>query len=343
MPKYIRYEKMASPSQIVTREIVTRESSGVPFQCPMLTSTNYTTWAIKMDAIMDAQGVWESIELLTGVEVDEKKNKTARAFIFQAIPEDILLQVAKKKTAKEVWESLKLRYLGADRVQKARLHTLKSDFDALRMKDGESIDDFAGKISGMISKFSSLGSTIDDGTLVRKLLDSVPDKYLQLVASIEQYSDVDSMPFDEAIGRLKAYEDRLRLRSATTNSENTLLLTKVDGHNMQRTSGGSSSNDKGRGTSHHDRGGRSGGRGRGNGRGRGGRGSSGGQRGAGNNYQRGRDKKHIKCFNCEEYGHYASECKAPKKNGEFNSNTERRTGFAAEYMWGEKSVHGVVE
>ncbi|XP_076937497.1 uncharacterized protein LOC143605162 [Bidens hawaiensis] len=137
-------------------------------------------------------------------------NKTVHAFIFQAIPEDVLLQVAKKKTAKEIWESLKTRYVGADRVQKARLHTLKGEFESLRMKDGESIDEFTGKLSGMCSKYSSLGETLEDRTMVRKLFDSVPDRFIQLIASVEQTSDVDAMSFEEAIGRLKAYEDRLK-------------------------------------------------------------------------------------------------------------------------------------
>ncbi|KAI3771566.1 hypothetical protein L6452_02731 [Arctium lappa] len=308
MPKYLRLEDMS----IVTQQ--GKESGGVPFQCPMLTSTNYTTWAIKMEAIMDAQGIWESIEPQAGVVVDEKKSKSARAFIFQAIPEDILLQVAKKKTAKEVWESLKTRYLGADRVQKARLHTLKSDFEALRMKEGESIDEFAGKLSGMISKFSSLGATLEDSTLVRKLLDSVPEKYLQLVASIEQYSDVDAMPFEEAIGRLKAYEDRLRLRSGNTSGETSLLLTRTEGQSSHRLSrGGTSTWGRGRGSSHHNRGGRFGGRGRGSIRGRGGRGGVTASRDSNDNRLRGKDKSHIRCFNCDEYGHFASECKAPKE------------------------------
>ncbi|KAJ9557664.1 hypothetical protein OSB04_012278 [Centaurea solstitialis] len=170
----------------VDRHTWERESGGVPFQCPSLTLTNYTTWSIRMEAILDAQGLWESIQPPTGVAVEEKKDKSAKAFIFQALPEDIVLQ--------------------------ARIHTLKSEFEALRMKDGETIDEFTGKLSGMVSKYNSLGATLEDGVLVRKLLDSVPDKFLQLVASIEQYSDVDTMPFEEAIGRLKAYEDRLRLR-----------------------------------------------------------------------------------------------------------------------------------
>ena len=321
MPKYLRLEDMS----IVTHQA--KETGGAPFQCPMLTSTNYTTWAIKMEAIMDPHGLWESIEPQAGVDVDEKKNKSARAFIFQAVPEDVLLQVANKKKASEIWESLKLRYLGADRVQKARLHTLKSDFEALRMKEEDSIDDFAGRLSGMVSKYSSLGATLEDSVLVRKLLDSVPDKYLQLVASIEQYSDIDKMPFEEAIGRLKAYEDRLRLQKINTTSEAGLLLSRTEGQASQKASGGSTSTGgRGRGSFQHDRGGRSGGRGRGSsrgrgsGRGRGGRGSFWTPRDSSNSHQRFRDKKHIKCFNCDQYGHYALECSSPLRERTVEAN-----------------------
>nr|GEX29343.1 putative zinc finger, CCHC-type [Tanacetum cinerariifolium] len=180
----------------------------VTFQCPVLTSTNYMTWAIKMEAIMDAQRLWEFIEPAAGVAADKKKSKLAHAFIFQAISEDILMQVAKKKTAHEVWESLKTRFVGADRVQKARLPTLKSEFEALRMKEGESIDEYARKLYGMISNYNSVGATLNDKELVRKLFNTVTEKYIKLIASMKQYSDVEETPFEEAIRRLKVYEDR---------------------------------------------------------------------------------------------------------------------------------------
>lgn len=89
----------------------------------------------------------------------------ARVVLFQTIPEEILLQVAKKKTPREVWESFKLRYLRVDIVQKVRLHMLKSDFSALRMNEKEYIDDFAGKLSGMISKYISLKATLEHNVL----------------------------------------------------------------------------------------------------------------------------------------------------------------------------------
>jgi hypothetical protein len=72
---------------------------------------------------------------------------------------------------------------------------------------------------------------MDDDEKVKKLLDSVPDKFLHVIAAIEQFSKLDNMPFDEAIGRLKAYDERIRKRD-DKNGE--LLLTSGD------TSGGRS-------------------------------------------------------------------------------------------------------
>ncbi|GKG18694.1 hypothetical protein Tco_0372992, partial [Tanacetum coccineum] len=44
-----------------------------------------------------------------------------------------------------------------------------------------------------------------------------PDKFLQIVASIEQYSDLDDMTLEEAIGRLKSYEERIRHKKGRWN------------------------------------------------------------------------------------------------------------------------------
>nr|GEV06302.1 hypothetical protein [Tanacetum cinerariifolium] len=50
-------------------------------------------------------------------------------------------------------------------------------------------------------KFKSLSSSLEEEMIVRKFLNSVPKKYLPVVAPIEQYSDLETMPFEEAVGR----------------------------------------------------------------------------------------------------------------------------------------------
>lgn len=248
---------------------------------------------------------------------EEGQDGVASAYNLQCVPEDILLQIAKKKTVKDAWDSLKTRYLGADRVKKACLQTLKSEFDALRMKENETIGEFAGKLSAMSSKYSTLGATLEDSALVKKLLDVVPNKYLPVVAGIEQFYDLEAMAFKEAIGRLKAYEERaMRLHGNASSTDGQLLLTQAEWQVRQKGgSGDTSSRGKGHGTSSPDHG-----RGRGQGcdLGRGGRDaprqeSTGGTSSAGSGT---RDKSHIKCFSCGNMGHYSSECRGKRRDDE---------------------------
>nr|GFB40216.1 putative zinc finger, CCHC-type [Tanacetum cinerariifolium] len=111
---------------------------------------------------------------------------------------------------KKVWDGLKTRFLGVDRVRSDRLATLKREVESLRMKDGETIDDFVTKLTGLASKARSLGHELEELDLVKRLLDSMPKSFLQIMASIEQRFELDSLLFDEAVGRLKAYEERIK-------------------------------------------------------------------------------------------------------------------------------------
>lgn len=62
--------------------------------------------------------------------VEDITDKVALAAIYQGIPEDILLFVAEKKTAKKAWKAIKTMSFRADRVKTARIQTLKDEFEA---------------------------------------------------------------------------------------------------------------------------------------------------------------------------------------------------------------------
>nr|GEW70803.1 zinc finger, CCHC-type [Tanacetum cinerariifolium] len=161
-----------------------------------------------------------------------KKDKTAIAFLYQALPEEQLLQITKHKTVKAIWDALKTRHIREERVQQARLQTLKSDFEMLHMKEDKTIDTFTTKLTTLVNKAASLGHTMEDETLVHKLLNAIPDRYLQIVASIEQYSDLSEMTMEEAIGRLKTYEERIKYKQdKQVNRQESLMFTR---HEAQR-------------------------------------------------------------------------------------------------------------
>ncbi|GKD44936.1 zinc finger, CCHC-type containing protein [Tanacetum coccineum] len=197
------------------------------YQCPKLKNTNYTVWAIQIKVILEAHGLWEAIEPKENTQVDDKKDKATTAFLYQALTEDVILQVASCKTANELWESLRKRHVGEEKVQQARLQSLMIGFNTLQMKDDDTVDAFTAKLNGYATKAKELGKTLDESLLVRKLLDSTPDRFIQIVASIEQTSDLDEITLDEITGKLKAFEERIKLRKGgQVESQENLLFAQ---------------------------------------------------------------------------------------------------------------------
>ena len=189
---------------------------------PMLTPSNYTVWAMRMKIALKVSEVWETIDPITK---DDKKNNMAIAFLFQSIPKALVLQVGDIDTAKAVWEAIKARHVGAERVKEARVQTLMTEFDRIKMKDGDTIDMFSGKLSEIASKYASLGETIEESKLVKKNLKSLPrKKYIHMVASLEQVLDLNTTSFEDIVGRLKAYEERITEEEEDTYDETGKLM-----------------------------------------------------------------------------------------------------------------------
>nr|GEX14491.1 zinc finger, CCHC-type [Tanacetum cinerariifolium] len=239
-----------------TQSAALREQGNVSLQCPKLTETNYTTWALIMETILKAYGIWETIVAKEGVATNEKNENTSKAIIFQTLQQDMLMQVAQYTTAKE---------------------TLRSELETLKMKPHESTSEFAGKLSSIQAKFKSFGGTLKDKVLVRKLLNLVPKKFLPIVASIEQYQEIDTMQFEEAVGRITAFKERLKSQDEPeNNSQNKLLLA--------------SSNNQGGGRGH-------------------GRNFTKNKSSYDKCTIRGSiNKSKIRCYECGEHGHFAKEC-----------------------------------
>ncbi|XP_037424666.1 uncharacterized protein LOC119289451 [Triticum dicoccoides] len=115
------------------------------------------------------------------------------------------------------------------------------------MADIETLDDFAGRLGGMAARYAALGSTLEDAALVKKLLDSVPNRLYPAVAGIEQFCDIDAMAFEDALGRLKAFDERLRRQGQADGerADGALMFTAAQWRERERQRGGARDDDDG--------------------------------------------------------------------------------------------------
>lgn len=90
------------------------------------------------------------------------------------------LLVSEKETAKVTWEALKIMHMGVERVKDAKVQTLKMEFEGLCMKESESIDDFAARLTTIVNKVRALGEKFEENYAVKKFLRAIPNKFLQI-------------------------------------------------------------------------------------------------------------------------------------------------------------------
>ena len=138
------------------RERVVRESTSSA-QYPMLTRSNYAEWAMVMRVQLQAQHLWDVIEF--GAD-DEHDDRAALAALLRAVPPELVRTLAAKDNAKAAWETLKTMRLGSERIREAKAQTRRREFEELRFRPGESIEDFSIRLTNIVSDLELLSDPI---------------------------------------------------------------------------------------------------------------------------------------------------------------------------------------
>ncbi|CAM8886795.1 unnamed protein product [Rhodiola kirilowii] len=75
-------------------------------------------------------------------QIEEMKLKDLKVnfFLFQAIDRTIIDTILDKETSKGIWDSLKQKYQGSNRVKRAHRQTLRKEFEVLQMREGENVN-----------------------------------------------------------------------------------------------------------------------------------------------------------------------------------------------------------
>ncbi|CAN6572549.1 unnamed protein product [Malus baccata var. baccata] len=183
-------------------------SNSGEIQTPIFSGDNYDFWRTKLRTIFVSHDLWSLIEddyvvplstvALTKAQTKElkeniKRDAKALGVIQNAISYEIFSRISNETSAKSAWDMLEKVYRGSTKVRAVKLQSLRRDFEYIRMKDDELLDDFLSRLSEIIDQMKSYGEILSDERIVQKYLISLPRKYDNIVSIIEETKDLSTL------------------------------------------------------------------------------------------------------------------------------------------------------
>ena len=123
-----------------------------------------------MRTILSAQDLWEFVTIfypepadqvvelaLTNVECvplkeNWKKDNKSLGLIQQGLSESIFPKITSVDSSNKSWDTLETCYQGATKVKNVKLQNLRRDFENLKMKDSEIVDNFMTQVMSVVNQ-----------------------------------------------------------------------------------------------------------------------------------------------------------------------------------------------
>ncbi|MCI03820.1 retrovirus-related Pol polyprotein from transposon TNT 1-94, partial [Trifolium medium] len=138
------------------------------------------------------------------------KDLKAKNYLFQSIDRTIIETILDKSSSKAIWDSMKQKFEGSTKVKRAQLQALRGEFEILRMKEDESVNDYFGRTLSIVNKMKIQGEVMEQRTVVEKILRSMTSKFNYVVCAIEEASNVETLTIDELQGSLIVHEQKMK-------------------------------------------------------------------------------------------------------------------------------------
>lgn len=91
------------------------------------------------------------------MQLDALCNMMPLDALCSAVPPEMVSTIADKRMAKEAWDSVATMHDGDDRVKKNTAQRLRREFDLGTFKDGETVEDYALHLNGMVDTLATIG------------------------------------------------------------------------------------------------------------------------------------------------------------------------------------------
>jgi hypothetical protein len=191
-----------SKDGVVIQRVIREVGGGSSYHA--LTRTSYSDWVLLLKVKLKAWALWSVIK---NGSANQQEEMMALDALCGAVPPEMVLMIAKKETTKEAWDAIMTQSVSDDHVKKATMQQLRQKFDLATFDDGETIEDYALRLSGMVVHLTTLGEEVKDSEIIVKMLRSLLPHFKRITIVIKTLLDVSTMFVADLTGRLKEAEE----------------------------------------------------------------------------------------------------------------------------------------
>ncbi|KAG8488945.1 hypothetical protein CXB51_017000 [Gossypium anomalum] len=158
---------------------------------------NYNIWAMKMKTYQQAHDLWNVV--LNDIKPPPLRANQTIAQIKQHSEDTTKKYKAMSCLQSGVSDVIFTRIMACDTPK---------DFENLRMKDSETIKQYADRIMATVNNIKLLGDEFSDQRVVEKVITTLPEKYESKISSLKDSRDLSAILLTELINALYAQEQR---------------------------------------------------------------------------------------------------------------------------------------
>jgi hypothetical protein len=134
--------------------------------------SNYLQWKVRMSIVLKENKIWNYVSSVVVVPAEdhvtldfhEVKEAKAQRIILDGVKDHLIPHLAKKKTTKEMWDTLKNLFEAKNENQKM---ALKAKLHDTKMGKEESVSSYLTRVAQVKDEMVVVGEVISDSELVR--------------------------------------------------------------------------------------------------------------------------------------------------------------------------------
>ena len=140
---------------------------------------------------------------------DFKNHHKARTILLSAISYTEYEKISNRDTAKNIFDSLRMTHEGNVQVKETKALALIQKYEAFKMEESESIETMFSRFQILVAGLKVLDKGYSTADHVKKIIRSLPKQWRPMVTALKLAKDLNKITLEELISSLRSHEIEL--------------------------------------------------------------------------------------------------------------------------------------